>query len=61
MGLGGYGKDYQYSHAYEGNFKEQEYLPDAIKETKFYEPGSNSRENGTREFLKNRWKGKYNY
>ena len=57
----GFGEEYQYSHNYSNNFSEQEYLPDAIKETKFYEPGSNSRENGTREFLKNRWKDKYNY
>jgi len=57
----GYGEEYQYSHNYANNFSEQEYLPDAIKETKFYDPGSNSRENGTREFLKNRWKDKYGY
>ena len=57
----GYGDEYQYSHNYANNFSEQEYLPDAIKETKFYEPGANSRENGTREFLKNRWKNKYGY
>jgi len=57
----GYGDEYQYSHNYANNFSEQEYLPDAIKETKFYDPGSNSRENGTREFLKNRWKDKYDY
>ncbi len=57
----GYGDEYQYSHNYANNFSEQEYLPDAIKETKFYDPGANSRENGTREFLKNRWKDKYGY
>ena len=57
----GYGDEYQYSHNYANNFSEQEYLPDAIKETKFYDPGTNSRENGTREFLKNRWKDKYGY
>jgi putative ATPase len=57
----GYGEEYQYSHNYANNFSEQEYLPDAIKETKFYDPGTNSRENGTREFLKNRWKDKYGY
>ncbi|WP_298394697.1 replication-associated recombination protein A [Flavobacterium sp.] len=57
----GYGDEYQYSHNYANNFSEQEYLPDAIKETKFYDPGNNSRENGTREFLKNRWKNKYGY
>jgi len=57
----GYGEEYQYSHNYANNFSEQEFLPDAIQETKFYEPGNNSRENGVREFLKNRWKDKYNY
>jgi putative ATPase len=57
----GYGDEYQYSHHYANNFSEQEYLPDAVQETKLYDPGNNSRENGTREFLKNRWKDKYNY
>lgn len=57
----GYGEEYQYSHNYANNFSEQEYLPDAIKETKLYDPGTNSRENGTREFLKKRWKDKYGY
>jgi putative ATPase len=57
----GYGEEYQYSHDYSNNFSEQEYLPEAIQETKFYDPGANSRENGTREFLKNRWKDKYGY
>ena len=57
----GYGDEYQYSHNFANNFSDQEYLPDAISETKFYDPGNNSRENGTREFLKNRWKNKYGY
>ena len=57
----GYGDEYEYSHNYANNFSEQEYLPDAISNTVFYNPGNNSRENGTREFLKNRWKDKYNY
>ncbi|OIQ21370.1 MAG: AAA family ATPase [Flavobacterium sp. MedPE-SWcel] len=57
----GYGDEYKYSHDYANNFAEQEFLPDEITETKFYDPGSNSRENSTRDFLKNRWKDKYNY
>jgi putative ATPase len=56
-----YGKDYQYSHLGEGNFIEQEYLPDAIKNTAFYLPGNNARENEFKKFLRERWKGKYNY
>jgi len=56
-----YGKEYKYSHSYENNFVSQEFLPDAIKNTKLYEPGNNARENSLREFLKNRWKVKYGY
>ena len=56
-----YGKDYQYSHLGEGNFIEQEYLPEAIKNTAFYVPGNNARENEFKKFLRERWKGKYNY
>jgi putative ATPase len=57
----GYGEEYKYSHDYTNNFTEQEFLPDSISETKLYEPGNNSRENSTRDFLKNRWKDKYGY
>jgi putative ATPase len=56
-----YGKDYQYSHLGEGNFIEQEYLPDQIKNTVFYSLGNNARENEFKKFLRERWKGKYGY
>lgn len=56
-----YGKNYQYAHDYDDNFIDQEFLPDEIKNTKLYDPGNNSRENNFREFLKKRWKDKYNY
>ena len=57
----GYGDDYKYAHSYNNNFADQEFLPDAIAGTALYKPGNNTRENGTREFLKNRWKDKYGY
>jgi putative ATPase len=57
----GYGEEYKYAHDFANNFADQEFLPDAVKNTSFYVPGNNSRENTTREFLKNRWKGKYGY
>ncbi len=57
----GYGDDYKYAHDFDNNFAEQEFLPDAISGTAFYDPGQNSRENADREFLKRRWKGKYGY
>lgn len=56
----GYGDEYKYAHNYDNNFADQEFLPDAIANTALYNPGNNARENGTREFLKNRWK-KYGY
>lgn len=56
-----YGKGYKYSHNGEGNFLEQEYLPDQLSGTVFYNPGNNARENELRKFLRERWKDKYNY
>ena len=56
-----YGKDYQYAHSFEGNFIAAEFLPDAIKGTKFYDPGQNPRENEIRRQLRDWWKEKYGY
>ena len=56
-----YGKEYKYAHDYENNFTEMEFLPDEIKGTKIFEPGSNAKENEMRRFLKERWGGKYDY
>jgi putative ATPase len=56
-----YGKGYKYSHSYEGNFEEQEYLPEKISGTKFFEPGKNAREDELRKFLKSKWNDKYGY
>lgn len=56
-----YGKDYKYAHQFEGNFVDLEFLPDKIKGTKFYEPGSNPRENEIRNYLRKCWKEKYGY
>ena len=57
----GYGQDYQYAHAFENNFAVQEYLPDKLSGTVFYEPGANPSENKLREHLKKLWKDKYRY
>ena len=57
----GYGKNYKYAHDYEKNFTEQEFLPEKISGTAFYEPGKNPREEELRKFLRNLWKTKYNY
>ncbi|RZM23219.1 MAG: replication-associated recombination protein A [Pedobacter sp.] len=57
----GYGKDYQYSHGYEGNFSAQEYFPDDLSGTKLYDPGKNPAEEKLREKLRENWKEKYKY
>ena len=57
----GYGKNYEYSHSFENNFSPQEYLPEEITGTTFYNPGKNAREEELRKFLKNLWKEKYGY
>ncbi|NNU34787.1 replication-associated recombination protein A [Mucilaginibacter sp. S1162] len=57
----GYGKDYKYAHNFEGNFVNPDFLPDAVKGTKIYEPGNNPRENESKEKLKKLWGDKYKY
>jgi len=57
----GYGKDYQYAHGHSNNFVDQEFLPEEISGTKYYETGENPREKNYAEFLKARWKSKYGY
>jgi putative ATPase len=56
-----YGKDYKYTHAYQGNFAEQEFLPDEISGTVLYSPGNNPREQSDKAELNKKWKGKYGY
>ena len=56
----GYHKNYKYAHEYEGNFVDQEFLPDVLRGHKFYEPGNNAREAEIRRRLQTLWE-KYNY
>jgi len=56
-----YGKNYAYAHDYENNFVNIEFMPDAIKGTKLYEPSNNNKENETRNHLRKLWKAKYGY
>ncbi|MGV3638688.1 MAG: replication-associated recombination protein A [Flavobacteriales bacterium] len=54
-----YGKAYKYSHDGEGNFIDQEFLPEALSGTTFYMPGDNPREREYAALLTRLWKGKY--
>jgi len=57
----GYGDNYKYAHSYENNFVQAEFLPEDIKNSVFYVPGNNKREEQLRQFLKQKWAGKYKY
>jgi putative ATPase len=54
----GYGKDYKYAHAYDTNFVEQEYLPEALSGTSFFTPSSDA-ERKYIEFMEEKWGKKY--
>jgi putative ATPase len=40
----GYGSGYQYPHDFEGNVVAEQYLPDALRGTRFYRPSRNGEE-----------------
>lgn len=56
-----YGKGYKYAHDFDGNFIEQEFLPETIAGTVFYQPGNNAAEERQRAYLRHCWKEKYGY
>ena len=56
----GYGKGYKYAHDFEGNFVEQEFMPDSLKGTQFYHPNvGNQTEQRIAERMQQLWKDKY--
>jgi putative ATPase len=40
MKQSGYGRDYKYAHDYPGHVIEQQFLPDSLKDKRYYEPGT---------------------
>ena len=51
----GYAKEYRYSHDYDGHFVEQQYLPEALKDTIYYEPSEMGQERTIRDRLRALW------
>jgi len=51
-----YGLNYKYPHDYPGNFVEQSYLPEELKEKKFYQPQQNAQEMKILERLRAWWR-----
>jgi putative ATPase len=55
----GYGKDYLYSHDFPGNFVQQEFLPDEVQGTQFFQAGSSKKEQEIQEIIHQLWGTKY--
>ncbi|MGM0613542.1 MAG: replication-associated recombination protein A [Bacteroidota bacterium] len=54
-----YGKEYKYAHSYPGNFVEQQFMPDTLKDARFYKPQNNPQENSILKRLKFWWKTRF--
>jgi putative ATPase len=57
----GYGKNYKYSHDQDQNSPDQEYLPDELSGSQFYNPGNNPSEQKLTATMRQKWKDKYGY
>ena len=51
----GYGKDYKYAHAYSGNFVNQQFLPDEVKDCRIWHPQNNAQEAKLKERMQALW------
>ena len=51
----GYGRDYKYSHDYEGHFEPQQYLPPELQGRRYYHPGNEGAEKEIADRLRHWW------
>lgn len=51
----GYGQDYKYSHDYPGHFVKQQFMPDELKETRFWQAQDNAQESRLKERMDALW------
>jgi putative ATPase len=54
-----YGSNYKYAHDFNGNFINQEFMPDEIIGTNFFIPGSSPKENELKTLIDKLWLNKY--
>ncbi len=55
----GYSKGYKYAHDYENHFVEQQFLPDALQQSRFWHPQPNAQEARMSELMQTLWGNKY--
>ena len=55
----GYGEGYKYAHEYANNFVQQDYMPEALSQTNFFQSGSSRKEQEISEQIKQLWGTKY--
>ena len=55
----GYGNDYKYAHAYSGNFVNQQFLPDEMKDVRIWHPQENAQEIKLKERMQGLWGDRY--
>ena len=51
----GYGENYKYAHAYEGNFVKQQFMPDEVKDERLWHPKNNAQEAKLKERMQSLW------
>jgi putative ATPase len=56
-----YGKDYPYAHDYPGHFAYHDFMPKELSAESLYLPAENAKEKHLKDFLKRRWKDKYEF
>ena len=56
----GYGNDYKYAHAYQGNFVKQQFLPDDVANTRIWHPQANAQEAKLKERMLSLWGERFN-
>src|SRR5690554_2164350 len=50
-----YGKEYKYSHDYENNFVKQDFMPNELKNNRFWEPQTSTAEKKLSDWMKKLW------
>lgn len=56
----GYGNNYKYAHAYQGNFVKQQFMPDEVSDTRIWHPQANAQEIKLKERMQSLWGERFN-